>query len=310
MATLPLITRQRVIAAKVEGVAGTPEALTATEGQFNVFDPALVPNIEMNQREGQSSLSMLPSVTSRRGSEITFENELHGSNSVGVQPDWADVFLLACGFKKAVGVYTPETGSPTAKTLTIGMFEDGRFRSMAGAMGNLVMRFRSGDPVRLAWTFGGVWELPVDAALIAPTFPTVLPPRFASATMTIEGRTYKISNLEINLNNEMTLREDPTTASGLCTAVIVNRRVTFTVDPEAELLAAQDWFDEWITHKEVALQIIVGSAADNTMQIDIPKAQVMNVQPGDREGTMVDALEFQANRDTSAGDDEIVITFT
>lgn len=307
---LPLLSKQRVLAAKAEAVIGTAEALVAADAEFNIFDPSLTPNIEMNQREGQSSLSMLPSVTSRRGAEATFENELHGSGVVATAPDWADTFLLACGFKKAGLVFTPETGSPTAQTITLGMFEDGRFRSMSGAMGNLVMRFRSGDPVRLAWTFAGVWEIPVDAAILAPTYPTILPPRFASATLDIDSKSYKISNLEINLNNVTPLREDPTTASGLCSAFIPERRVTFTVDPEAELLASQDWFDEWITHQEVALQIVVGSAADNTMTIDIPKSQLMNVQPGDREGGMIDALEFQANRDTSAGDDEIKLTFS
>lgn len=306
----PLLTRQRVLAAKAEATAGVAVALDAGDAKFNIFDHSLVPNIDMNIREGQSALSRLPSKQSRRAGELTFENELHGSGVVATPPDWANAFLLACGFKKAASVFTPETGSPTAQTLTIGMFEDGRFRSISGAMGNLVMRFRSGDPVRLAWTFSGVWEDPTDTAIIAPTYPTILPPRFASATLDIEGRSYKISTLEINLNNEVVMREDATTPSGLCAAVIVNRGVTFTVDPESELLAAQDWFTEWNNETEVALQVIVGSVADNTMTIDIPKAQVHNVQPADRDGIMTDALEFQANRDDAAGDDEISITFS
>jgi hypothetical protein len=305
----PLLTRQRIFAASVEVTTGTAETLAAGDGAMNVFDAEINPNIEMTARPGQSSLSMLPAVHGARGSGMTLATYLVGNGASGM-PLWADTLLLAAGFSESGGTYKPITGSTAMTTLTAGVYEDGRLRTMSGAVATATMTMTAGEPVRIEWELSGKFEAPADTALITPTYPTVIPPRFASATFTIGGTSYKVAELVLTLNNEMVMRQDATDATGYFSSVVANRDFKITVDPEAQLFATQDWYTDWFNHTEAAINIVVGSAANNTVTINAPKASIHNVQHADRDGIMTDALEFGLNRNAAAGDDELSIAFS
>ena len=133
----PLLTRQRVLAAKVETTTGTAESLSASDAAFNVFNLTFDADIPMNEREGQSSLSPLPGVTGARMGKVTFETEVVGKGSSGV-PSWG-IFLQASGFVLSSVTYNPETGGTSPTTLTMGGYFDGRKKVIAGAVGDWTM---------------------------------------------------------------------------------------------------------------------------------------------------------------------------
>lgn len=306
----PLLSRQRVFAAKVETTTGDPIALSATDAKFNVYEPEIKPDIEMSEREGQSAFSPLPSIHGGRGCTYTFKTDLTGQGASSATDQQAQVLWPACGFSYSGGTLTPATGSSSYTSLTMGHYVDGRFFSGAGMVGKVKLPLRSGQACKPEWEFRGVWQPPTGVALITPTYPTIKPPRFASATFTIGGTSYNVAEVDIEIENELTLREDATAASGFHSAVITNRRIKVMVDPEALALSTKDWYADWLAHTEAALSIVIGATTHNTITISCPKLQLTKAEPGDRNDIHIDKLEFQANRSASAGDDEFTIAFS
>ena len=304
----PLLTRQRVFAAKAEATTGTAESLTATDGAYNVFEPDFTPEITMNDRPGQSALSVLPSVAGTLMGRYTFETELTGDGGSGASGGSWETLLTACGFDESTNTFTPATDATV--TLTMASYEDGRRRLLVGAMGTFTMTFTAGNPVRIAWEFAGKLGAHADVAIIEPTRPTLIPPTFKSATLTVGAVAYKISQMTITQNAEVVMREDATDATGIHAAYIVSRGVMVSMDPEAVLHATVDWHAAWRAGTEYALNCVVGSDANNTITITAPKMQIRNNPVGDRNGILVDNLEFQCNRSAAAGDDELQIVLS
>ena len=306
----PLVTRQRIFAAVAETTTGTPMTLNSASGAFNCFNPKMTPSIKMNEREGQSAFSRLPGVPGARSGKFTGRTEVYGSGTAGTPAGWMLTLLAACGFNNgAGGVMTPYTANPAQPTLTIGMFEAGRLRSISGACGTAVLKGKAGDPMTIDWTFDGVWQPPTSTALITPTYPTLLPPRFAGATVTVGATPYRIDTVEINLGVKVTLREDANNIAGYHAAYVVDRMPTIKIDPEALPLSTQDWYAAQLAGTLTSFSCAVGITAGNIVTIAAPNIQ-LNAAPdnGDRNGIMTDQLEFLCTRNSSAGDDELTIT--
>jgi len=321
-----MLTRKRVLAAKIEATPGTAEDLSASEAAFNVFDATIQPNIDFTERLGQSAFSPLPGALGARGGTCTFAIELHGSGTPNdtegdeACPAWAETFLPACGFTRVDGaaVYKPDSTGPSGgadssavRTLTIGLYEDGVKKALKGCMGNAVFTFASGQIVRIEFTFQGLWTDPADVALLAPDYPAVTPLRFADANLTIGSWAPKLAELTIDLGNDVQLREDANTTEGYSTAIITGRRITGSLNPEASLVAEEDVYGDWLSYAEQALAFTLGAGNDgNTVAFAAPKLQFTNVQEGDRNGIQIDEISFQLNRSADAGDDELTITFS
>jgi hypothetical protein len=305
-----LLTRQRILAAKVETTTGTNATLAAGNALYNAFDHEMKLDTEMVDRRGQSALSRLPAVRGGMAGTYTFKTHLTGQGGSTPTDSTAQVLLPACGLVYAAGVVSPQTGSASYTSLTMGLYQDGLLFQLVGCTGKVKFMFKSGQPVVCEWEFKGAWETPTDVALLTPTYPTLIPPRFASATFTLGGASHKISELEIDIDNEITMREDATKASGFHSSTVTDRNIKVTLDPEHTLLATKDWWAVHAAHTEAALAISLGSVANNTIAFAAPKLQVLKPELGDRDGILINKLECQANRSASAGDDEMTITFS
>jgi hypothetical protein len=307
-ATAPKLTRQRILAAAIETTTGTAVSLSGTDAAMNIFDPSIEADIETHERNGQSALSPLPPVAGRRAGKIKFKTEIVG-NGASVTPWWF-VFFKGCGFVNASGgVLSPLSGSSTAATLTMGMYLDGRFKSLAGASGDFTIMLETGKVPMVEWDFQGAWQAPSDVALLTPTYPTVQPEAFQGATVTVGGTAYPISKLTIKANNKIALRMNPASSGGVLSALVVERKITVSIDPEALPLATKDWYAAHLAGTTVALSCAHGSAQYNTTTIAAPAMALMSAPKiGDRDGIFVDELEFVCCRSSSGGDDELTIT--
>lgn len=303
-----MLAKRRILAAKIETTVGTAISLSASDATFNVFDVSIQPDIPFTPRQGQSAFSGLTGTYEATAGTAKFSCELTGGASI---PAWATTFLPACGLVASSLVMSPQTnppGSGGVKTLTIGAYIDGIFKSIKGAMGNAVFRFAAGKRVMVDFEFKGVWVAPSDVALIAPTWTTVAPLRFVSSGLAIGAANPKCANLTIDLGNDVQLREDSGTATGLISAVIADRKMKGTIDPEAALVATRDNHGDWLARTEAALAISLGGAT-NGVAFAAPKLQFSNIQEAERNGQYIDAIDFVLNRSASAGDDELTITF-
>lgn len=306
-----MLKRKRVMAAKVETTIGTAESLTASEGAFNAYNLMIQPQIDVEQREAQASFNYLPGVPGARRGVATFRTDL-GWDGTTTMPTWASVLLPACGFVESSQVYTPRTEAPgsNVKTLTIGAYVDGVLKSIAGAVGDFQLVMPSGRMAYIDWTFTGVWQAPTDTALVAPTYPTASPIRFADATMTYDSVAQKVESATLNAGNQVIMREDPASVAGFVSGLITNRAPRVTANPEAVLVATQDRFGDWIAASEAALAFTLKGPTDSTITISCPKAQINNNQEGDRGRMVIDDIEWMCNKNGATNDEEISITFS
>lgn len=315
---MPLLTRRRVLAAKIEGTPGTAESLSASDGVFNARNIRIQPVIGYEDREGQGALSLIAGVPGARAGRVTFELDVIGGATA---PAWASTFLPACGLDEATG--TPNTYTVDSRPvgasgsgqhlLTIGVFEDGNRKRIHGAMGTCEFICTPGQVMVARFTFMGVWtENPAADAMIAPTYPTTTPPRLASAGLTIGSFTPRFSEGVLDLGNNVVMREDPATAQGLFGACIVSRRPTWRMNPEATLVSTHGAgtnipYADWVASTERALAFSIGTAG-NRIAVAAPKLQIAEVSEEDRNGLLVDQTLYVLKRSAAAGDDELIVS--
>lgn len=307
---VPLLRRRRVWASKIETTTGTPISIGASDGVFNAFDSSITPDISFNRREGQgASIDPITGVPGARGAKIHLMTELTGKGSAGTPP-WNDLLLAAGGTLTSQTVnFTTATMNTT--TLTCGVYEDGWLMQASGVKFNWNLKGQNGNPAMSTWEGTGLWQVPTAVALIAPSYPTVIAPRVASATLTIASTAYKISNFELDLGNEIVYREDVTDVTGYHAACIVNRNITLKIDPERVALGTKDWYADYLAGTEAAFNCVIGGTTNNIITITAPKLQLAAPpESSDRNGILVDQLTFQANRSASAGDDSLVLVYS
>lgn len=308
---MALLKRKRVLAAKVEATPGTAETLTAAEAAFNCYDIAIQHEIEMNPRESQAMFAMRASVPGGYKGGITFKHDASWDGTA-TEPSWADTFLPACGWVKSGQVFTPRTEAPgsNVKTLTIAVYIDGVRKLLRGCVGTFKIVCPSGKPAVIEFDFKGIWVSPTDTAILAPTYPTAQPLRFASSITTWNSVDLTVENMTLDSGNTILLREDSSDVSGFKSAIITNRMVKITGNPEAKTVATQDRYGKILDMSEHALTFDLDGPTNSKITIAAPKAQIQAISEADRENLVVDEIEWGCNRNVSAVDEECSITFT
>lgn len=307
---MPLLSRKTVFAAKTEGTIGTAESLTGAEGVYNAREVDLQPSISMTRREAQGGFNKLTSIaegmmgTCKIVHDITY-------NGTDI-PNWASVLLPACGWVDSAGTFSPKSEGPgsNVKTLTIGHYKDGKRQILSGAMGTFKIVCPTGKLAYIEFTFTGKYSSnETDTAIIAPTYPTVAPLRFAAGALTWNSVALCTSNVEIDAGNSVIMREcvNASDRSGYVSALVTDRAPIITADPESVLVATQDRDSLWLTPTAQAMVIQIGTTGA-AVTINAPKAQLENKQQGNRNNLMTDDLTWLATAGSSV-DTELTIVF-
>lgn len=312
----PLLTKNRVLAAKIEGTPGSAESLSASDATFNVWDYDDVSlDAPFVERPGQNSFSPRPGVAGARGARARFKTHIVGGASM---PAWANAFLPSCGLgitSLVAAPYSaaPETASSKTRNITLAVYQGpaGPVRKMYGAMGNMVMRFRSGQPVEAEFEYSGVWSAQADGAIISPTYASTVGPRFADSGLVIGSVTPRVPEMTLDLGNDVTLIEDGVTGTpGYFAAVVTMRRPTLEIVAQFTKVADFDPFADYEAGTERAISWSIGSTG-NAIAFAAPKAQLMQAPTvAARNGVQYATLRYQLNGSAAAGDDELTTTFS
>lgn len=307
---MPLLLKKSVMAAKVEATPGTAESLTNAEGAFNIYNPVMQANIAVEERQGQGGFNKLIGVPGARGATLTFSTDL-GWDGTSTIPSWASVLMPACGWVNSSGSLNPETEAPgtNVKTLTLAVYIDGVRKLMYGAAGTFQIVLPAGRMGMINWTFTGIWDDITDTAIIAPTYPTASPLRIASSTLTYDSVALIVEQVTIDAGNTVILREDATTATGYKTALITNRTPIITANPESTLVATNDPYGDWVAGTAAEFSMVLDGPSDATLAISAPKAQVTNVQQGNRGDLLIDDITWTCTKGSS-DDVELGFEFT
>lgn len=308
---MTLLKRKRVLAAKIETTVGTAISLTGSDASFNAYDVMIQPEIEVESREGNGGFGMLSSVVGGYKGRATFKIDA-GWDGTATEPSWADTFLPACGVVKSSQVFTPRSEAPgtNVKTLTIGAYCDGVFKSICGAVGNAKLVSPTGRMAYWDFDFQGIWIPPTDVSLVTPTYPTALPLRYANSTTTFASVALCLENLTLDFGNEITYRECASTVGGYHSAIITARNPKVTGNPESKLIATRDPNGQFLAMTEGILTWGLDGPTNSVLTVSAPKAQIIKVTEGDRNKLVTDEIEWQLNRDGSTADQEFSITFT
>lgn len=285
-----------------------------------VFDPRIQPTVEMAHRERAGTFGEHLAVPGTRTGVITFSLELSGSGNAGSPvPASADLFLPAAGFTRDVSgggaVFSPditpvEADGALTHTLTMGLWQDGKYQQLHGAQGTVKFIGTAGQIIRLEFTFTGIYTSDVDGQLPEPVFPTVYPIHLrAAGDLSLDAWTPRVATFELMANNDVQLEEDATSATGYIFAAINDQTFTGKIDPEKRLAAEADLRGEWVAGTGRDFTLALGAGGDGkSVTFAAPILQPMNIQDGERKKLLTDELEFMLHPDS--GRDELTLTFS
>lgn len=302
----PRLHRRKWVAAKVEAVKGTPEALTDAEAKLLVFDPSLEQDIEQEARTPAGlSMGRLSAINGPYAGRFRARVEVRGKG--GGLPYWASTLLLGCGFKATGALLEPVSSIEDQKTLTIAVWDDGVKKMLTGAMGSVNLTGEHGRRVFAEFDFRGVWVAPVDAANPAPIHEATAPPRFANSIFQIGALHPNISRWAMDLGNDVQLRADVESNAAILHAYIADRNPTWRFDPEAFKVADNDLYGQFLAGTEFAATLTINNVVGNKITFEVPKLQYSQTTTTNRNGLTVHDLVAGAN--ATAGDDELTIEF-
>ena len=228
-------------------------------------------------------------------------------------PTWASVLLPACGWVDTANTFSPVSSGPGSggvKTVTLAHYKDGKQIILSGAMGTFTITCPTGKVAFITFTFTGKYSTnETDTAIVAPTYPTTLPMRFAPGVLTWNSVNLCTATVTVDAGNSVIMREcvDVANRTGFKSAIVTNRIPIITADPESELVATQDRDAKWLTSTPEAFSMRVGVALSSIV-IAAPKAQLENKQQGNRNDMMTDDLTWLCTSG-SAVDTELTIAF-
>ena len=315
-----MLTRRRVIAAKVESVEGTMEVITVTEAGILAIDPKFDIDFKSYERNNikMNTLSNLVPLMGQRSVKVSFKAELKGAGvaySASIKPALSP-YLRACGMTEVIdttasaekATYTPaSTGIPA---LTIWVYEDGMIKKARGCRGTVKISGKVGEPIFAEFSFDGVFDSVVDGAMISPTFEATVPPILMGTTLSLDAVTTMVAeSFGIDLGNSLQMRGSMSAADGYLSCLLTDRKPTFNIDPEMTLVAAYDFIGKWKLATAVALSIgPVGPAGVyNKFTLSAPKCVYGKVGSGDRSGIQV--ADISGSLAMNTGDDEFQLQF-
>jgi Phage tail tube protein len=317
------------VAIKQEATAGTPETLAAADVIISTDRPSWEPTAELTPRGFMSkTFSPRGSVVGARMAKISFKQYLAGTTGapLGGNPSPFTVPFKGCGMDVVYSGVNPNeiaTWAPSMSQIvdtttgaycTVAIYRDGKQYKIHGAVGDLTLTFDRGVPTLAEYAFQGQYNTPTDVGLLTPTYSTVVEPPFLGATMSVLGyASALIKGITLKLNNKIAMRPSPATLSGYFSAQIVDRKPTFTIDPEEELAGTKDWWAAWVagTTGSISTGIFPSNGSNyNQFSLTIPLAQATKITWADREGVGVAQIEGDCRANSDAGDDEFTLVQT
>lgn len=307
-----MFTKKTVLYSKVETTSGTDSTPTAAANAVMAMDVSIEPKADMRERNaGNSDRSAFANIRGKTAVDIKFSVELKGSGTAGTAPRLAPL-LKACDRLETINAGTSCAYTPalTSETCTIWVNIDGILHKAAGCAGDCEIDLTSGEVSMLKFTMSGVYALPTDSVIEAPTFDTTIPQIVKGTTTTFGSYAAIIEKLSLKFGNSVIERTSLNAAEGILAFMVGNRASSGVMTCEAVLRATSnaDFWSYFNTGATKALSMVLGATAGNIVTISAPCCKLEPPKYGDRDGLRTFEIGFQMAR--SSGNDEISIVFS
>lgn len=310
---MALLTRKRLILAKIESTYGTDSTPGSTAA-------ILVRNLEITPLQAdvvtrdliRPYLGNFEQILANQRVEITFEVELAGSGAAGTAPAWGPV-MKSCAMAETVVATTSVTYAPVSgsfSSCSIYFNNDGVRHKITGCRGSFSVSGEVGQIPVISFTMMGIYNAPDDSALPTPTYSNQATPVIFKQGNTTGFQVFSYSgclqSFSMDLANEMVYRE----LVG-CTkeVLITNRAPNGTVVIEAPTIAAKDFFTIANGTATGNLTFQHGQTAGNIVTFSSPQTDIGSPTYSDQDGIQMLNLPYVATP-TTAGNDELSIALT
>ena len=310
---MALLTRKRLILAKIESTYGTDSTPTGAEA-------ILVRNLEITPLQAdvvtrdliRPYLGNFEQILANQRVEITFEVELAGSGAAGTAPAWGPV-MKSCAMAETVVATTSVTYAPVSgsfSSCSIYFNNDGVRHKITGCRGSFSVSGEVGQIPVISFTMMGIYNAPDDSALPTPTYSNQATPVIFKQGNTTGFQVFSYSgclqSFSLDMANEMVYRE----LVG-CTkeVLITNRAPNGTVVIEATTIATKDFFTIANGTSTGNLTFQHGQTAGNIVTFSSPQTDIGSPTYSDQDGIQMLNLPYVATP-TTAGNDELSIALT
>lgn len=311
-----MLKTRHVLLAKAEVTYNTDPTPTAGSNAILVENLAYsYAGARAADRSGAVKPGLVPLKNLYAGSllEITFDVEIKGSGSAGTAPEFGPL-LKACGMKETVLVssvqYNPASNPTDHGSATIWLYEDGIRYKVTGCRGSFTMSLQTAQVGKMSFRMVGHLSNRADASLVTPTLSSVVPPVLVGVPFVVDSYSAVITKFELDPGITVATPDNIAASDGYGEIRVTGHAPTFTIDPEATVLATYDWVAKWQANNAAIITVgTVGSTGGNQYSIGGPAAVYSEVGNGDRDGIITREIKGQLV-DDAAADDAWAIIFT
>lgn len=311
---MALLTRKRLILLESESTYGTDPVPTGV-------DAVLVRDLNITPQQSdlvsrdlvRPYLGASEQLLANTRVECTFSVELAGSGTAGTAPGYSKA-LLACGLAETVVATTSVTYAPVSASFgscTIYYNIDGVLHKVTGSRGTFVLNATVGQIPTLDFTFTGIYNPPIDAALPSVTYANQAAPALFKSGNTSDfsllGYSGCLQTLSFDIGNNIIYRE----LVGCPKQVLItDRSSSGSVTIEAVLMATKDYFTAALTDGSYgSLLFQHGQTAGNIVDFISTRADIGDVSYSDLDGIHMITMPYTAIPST-AGNDEFSLVYT
>lgn len=199
------------------------------------------------------------------------------------------------------------------ESIALRLYKDGVLHEATGCYGTFKVNAQAGGRATVEFEFTGIYSTPTDAAFPAsPSFESTLPQQVELGRLHVDGfgvagplnNPCVVDTFSFDIANKIDPRTSINAVNGYTGLRITDRGSSGGIDPEATLVASQDFWTKLANARLMPFGMRVGTTPGNSWYIHAPCVQYTGLTYKDRNGLQALDAALQFNR--LNGDDEIM----
>lgn len=310
-----MLKTRSVVLAKIETTYNSDPTPTAGSNAILVENLAIAYEGARRAERNAVKPAMAPLKSLYAGAliSVSFDVEIKGSGSAGTAPEIGPL-LRACAMTETIVASTSVTYAPTStptlhESIYFYLYEDGLRYKVGGCRGSYTMSMAVAQKGMMSFKFIGHFSGPADVSIVSPTYNSTVPPVVIGAAFAVDSYSAIITKLDIDTGITVATPDNIAAADGYGDIRITAMAPTFTIDPEAVLVATYGFVTKWQSSGAYAMTTgTIGSTAGNRYTVTAPGAVYGELSSGDRNNILTREIKGMLTDTTT--DNFLSIAFT